>query len=610
MLRTPVITVAFLLVIMSSGMLLTMGANLWLKSRQNLKAYEENFLTIGTVEQKPDSMRMEKVWNAERKDYEIEQSPQYSVIYPVSILQFEGANYINQPEKRSYYASYAPEYRLISDDNLDIWVLIVEFSPVEDCIPDESIKIHVNQVLNGDENLEGAELWFCDHTNENPSMLFHDKNYVAHIALCGYAHGSHMEEGLWDAEYAPIPLVTSQYDENGNLLEDSIEEPQAYYEVVSDFYLTREGKRYFNYARALSLPDRTFPVTGTGATMLLMPFYQGDAYICEGRDISEEEYETGETVCLVSREFAKNNKLSTGDAVHTSLYYTNSRNTASRNFSLNGNQGFDFNILDANGEIPEVFEENTYKIVGIYDVAAGADPGNYQMAGDEMVVPMNSIRNRDSKNILAYGPMTGSTTSFQIPNGSIEAYMEEWEKKGIVDLEITFYDKGYRELKSDMDNMKSMSLLLGGVGISMSISLLAFYTHLFLSRQKQRIAIERCMGVSKKNCKKSLMAGMLIILMLGSFLGCGAGAILAGSISQKDFHQADYDRTYSNIRASDEKMELEERDDTVINFAVFGVCSVFFVFTGTGMMLYHTKKIFCLEPMVFLTDSKKTDFML
>ena len=92
MLRTPVITVAFLLVIMSSGMLLTMGANLWLKSRQNLKAYEENFLTIGTVEQKPDSMRMEKVWNAERKYYEIEQSPQYSVIYPVSILQFECEN--------------------------------------------------------------------------------------------------------------------------------------------------------------------------------------------------------------------------------------------------------------------------------------------------------------------------------------------------------------------------------------------------------------------------------------------------------------------------------------------------------------------------------------
>lgn len=216
--------------------------------------------------------------------------------------------------------------------------------PAEDCIPDESIKIHVNQVLNGDKNLEGAELWLCDHTNENPSMLFHDKNYVAHIALCGYAHGSHMEEGLWDAEYAPVPLVTSQYDENGNLMEDMMEKPQAYYEVVSGFFLTKEGKRYLNYAKALSLPDRTFPVTGTGATMLLMPFYQGEAYICEGRDISEEEYETGEAVCLVSREFAQNNGLSVGDPVHTSLYYTNSRNAASRNYAINGNQGFDFNL--------------------------------------------------------------------------------------------------------------------------------------------------------------------------------------------------------------------------------------------------------------------------
>ena len=173
--------------------------------------------------------------------------------------------------------------------------------------------------------------------------------------------------------------------------------------------------------------------------------------------------------------------------------------------------------------MPAVFEESTYKIVGIYDTVSAEISRNYQMAGDEMIVPMNSIQNRDSCNILAYGPMKGSTTSFQIPNGSIDKFMEEWEKQGITDLDITFYDRGYRELKSGIDQMKSMSILLCSIGLSISIFLLLLFNHLFIAKQKKRIAIERCMGVSKGSCRMSLMTGMLLILLAGSFFGMYSG---------------------------------------------------------------------------------------
>ena len=603
MLRTPVKTFVFLLLIVCSGALLTIGANLWLRSNQNLKEYEASFFTIGTVEQKPDSISQDMEWDAARKDYEIYQSAQYAYVYPVSVLQFEGAEYIRKPEKRSHYASYAPEYQLVCSDNANFMVIIAEFSPVEDCIPDESVQVHVTKILNGDQNLEGNYIWFCDHTNDNPLPLFKDKTYIAELAWIGEIHGGHIENVMRTMEYAPNPLGTSQYTENGEIMEDILKEPLAYYEVVPGFYQSEEGRRYLNYSDGLSLPSKTFPVTGTGATMLLMPFYQGDAYICEGNDISQEEYETGEKVCLVSRTFAQNNALSIGDMVHTALYYTNAKDTASRNYGIDGTQGFSFNFLNADGEVPAVFEESTYKIVGIYDTVSAEISRSYQMAGDEMIVPMNSIQNRDSCNILAYGPMKGSTTSFQIPNGSIDKFMEEWEKQGITDLDITFYDRGYRELKSGIDQMKSMSILLCSIGLSISIFLLLLFNHLFIAKQKKRIAIERCMGVSKGSCRMSLMTGMLLILLAGSFWGCTLGAVFADRISQKDFYQTAYDMTYSNVNVLDVKNEVDEKNDIAASFLVFGMCALFLTVTGTGMMMYNTNRILQMEPMTLLSAS-------
>ena len=202
-----------------------------------------------------------------------------------------------------------------------------------------------------------------------------------------------------------------------------------------------------------------------------MPFYNGDAYITDGRDISDGEYEKGETVCLVSETFAQNNNLAIGDTVNTRLYYTNSRNAASENFGTDGSQAFNFNILNAGGETPKVFEESGYRIVGIYSTAKGAGLSRYGMAGDEMIVPANSIKRKD--NILAYSAMQGNTSSFQIPNGSVESFMEELGKNKIANLEIQFYDKGYSSLKSGIDKMRYMSLLLCAVGILICVSLLA-----------------------------------------------------------------------------------------------------------------------------------------
>lgn len=610
-LRMPIRSASFLLLIAASGMLLTLGTVLWIMNHAIIGSYENTFITIGTVEQKPLSMKTRTIWNAAKKEYDLWQSPVYATMIPTSILYFEGADYIHEPEKRSYYNSYAPEYTLIGSDTINTGLLIGEISPEEDCIPNESVRITINKIFLGDSSLEGTTTWFCNHYTENPKPLEKGKSYALAFQESTWAHGTQYENSL-DAtepmlEYTPFNIQIEQYKADGTLMKDPLayeeENASPYYEVTEGFYDSDIGKRLLNLAKGFNIAFKAQPVTVTNCTNLLMPFYNKDAYISQGRDILETEYEEGEKVCLVSDKFAKNNALIVGSKIRLQLYATNSRCSAGSNYLLNGARSL-YPAVGADGEVYSVFEDNWYTIVGIYTATQGTGHFSYDMGSDEVVVPINSIENPNT-NILDYGPMKGYTTSFQIPNGSIDKFLSSWEKYGTDELEITFYDMGYSQIKSGLENMKQMSLILLVIGLLMVIFLLLFYSHLFISNQKVRTAIERCLGVTKRKAKRSLLFGILLLLFLGSTIGCSVGGFLSRYISANNLNHIYYDTSYSNITDVEMKENvLEAEENTFVVVITVLVSSTGIILLGMAISIYKINQNLKMEPMKLLGEKK------
>ncbi|MBP3475383.1 MAG: hypothetical protein J6K48_03575 [Lachnospiraceae bacterium] len=66
MLRTPLQSVLIIILIMIVTVMLVAGGNLWVTSDRLSRAYEDDFITIGTVTQKPDTVADTEVWDAER----------------------------------------------------------------------------------------------------------------------------------------------------------------------------------------------------------------------------------------------------------------------------------------------------------------------------------------------------------------------------------------------------------------------------------------------------------------------------------------------------------------------------------------------------------------
>lgn len=614
MARTPVRTILFLILMFFAALLLTLGICIWLKGNSTMAQYEDRFMTIGTVRQIPDSFEQALQWDAETKDYEVWKNAQYRSYYTPEDMLFPGAEYIAGPEQRAFYTSYGPEYLMynvsVNPSALSMGSLIAEFSPMEDCTPDETVKIKITKVIGGDQRLEGVVDNFCDHMNPNPMMLYKDKTYAAILHTYLYIHGSMYEELMKSKnevhiglEYIPGSLETGLCLPDGSLPEDTFRDGQEIFEVTDDFYETDAGRRLLNLAQSEGIWRHCQPVTGTNKTCLLMPFYNGQAYICEGRDISEEEYASGSKVCLAPKTFMENNGLSLGDQVKVQLLYTDTRVNAGRRFWLDGSIGFYSGLVDAKGEPLQVFESSEYEVVGIYDVTVSGEDSIFNPGADELIVPMQSVEARDGKNLLACGPMTDATSSFQIPNGSIDAFLKGWAEYGTDKLEITFYDMGYSQLKAGIDNMKKISLCLLVAGLVLTLLLLFFFSHLFITKQAQRTAIERSLGMRAAQCRWSMLSGFALLIFVGAVIGSVAGTRFSGRVSVVNAGQSYYETTYTEgLTNTENEIAVEEAADTQIP-AVFS--TVLIMAAGVGIAWCKMNRSLKREPMQLLSERQE-----
>ncbi len=556
LMRTPVKTLAFLVLLSLAVTFSMLGFQLWAGARDNIERIDKAYMTIGTVEQMANSVGTDRMWDAETKSYTYYSYQGYGGIIPDSVLDFEDAGYIVKPEKRPVYGAYLKGFVMSTDPDwemfYDNWFLIAELQPREDCITDKPVCMDIKRVLCGDLDDFVDEVWFCDHWNETPVQLYADKTYI--MSLQQDYHPD-FEEGYM--LFMPAPGIdTTQRDSNGKLVKDPVTAWESHEddwdEVTEGFYDTPRGKAWLNLVESVEWRKFTVPVIPIQGTKLLMPFYDGDATIIEGRDISREEYQKGDKVCLVPSEFATNNNLDVGDRLRLPLYIADYYSPIQY---FNGGS-----LLNAKGEIYPAFEDSTYTIVGVYQalIKSFNETSAYDLAENTVIIPSASVENSDENNLTGIGPMKGYSTSFEIPNGTIDEYTAAWEKQGIPALDINFFDKGYTKIKAGLDDMMNTASVLLIAGTVITLLILILFCHLFITKQRKRTAIERSLGMSKKGCITSLLTGILVIVIPACVIGSALSYYLTGyaaeQVTAAHIEQA-YDTTYSDWVSADTDAE-------------------------------------------------------
>ena len=304
----------------------------------------------------------------------------------------------------------------------------------------------------------------------------------------------------------------------------------------------------------------------------------------------------------------------------TRLYYTDAGNDVEK-FPIVKL----FTLLDLNGGIPEPFEEKAYTIVGLYDYK----PLSEGIGLDELIVPLHSIRNQ-MENIVAYGAMSEENTSFRIENGTIADFLEISARYGTDNLIFNFYDRGYSVLVQGIQNLKNMSVALLVMGLIAAVILTLQISHIYITKQKRRLAIERLLGITGKRCRHISLTGILLLLILGTIPGVTVGTVLADEISieeegadelaaeenteqmttenistksgeQIDMESEEFNRKYSNLRmAVDKEIDLSMQNQG--SLAVSGIMGCLVILLGMMISGIKVRRVLRGEPLYLMED--------
>ncbi len=554
-LRSPLKSILFLLLAGVSAFLLALGGSLWEINRAMLEEFEELFMTVGTVEQKIDHVEV-RTYRDAQGGHEYTLAKVRGERIPDAVLDFEGAGYILDARQRPNFGALVDQ----KAGSMAYEFTVVEATPIESGRADESFPMRAEKVLSGDEfELKAGDIFYiCDHCLEEARSLEAGTTYIMMLHYIGWVHGSKVEH-IAPEEYVPefYPMnsvASSQYTLEGERVYDAVAEAEEEHDidiVTEDFYETERGKRWLEMTKTRDYLFYTVPVMPVDRTELLMPFYWKDAQISKGRDITEEEYAEGKPVCLIPEKTALLLQKEVGDKLTLPLYCADYSPMQKEAMWVSS-------ILNAEGKAYPVFDEQAYEIVGIFRTASASTNG-YELCNHQVIIPWNAVpENSWADNIAGIGYMTGGNTSFQIPNGTIGDFMAAWEKQGVDGLEIRFYDNGYSHLKNGIESRKLMAVIFLASGCVLAVMILCFFASLFITGQRQRIAVERLLGQTKRQCAVSLLSGFLLLAVLGAGAGSAAGWMATERAVKATERTTEFDTSFSNaVIAQAEPQETE-----------------------------------------------------
>ena len=301
----------------------------------------------------------------------------------------------------------------------------------------------------------------------------------------------------------------------GAMSADQLPIYQEYEGNLEDYLASEEGTLWReNWIPMCERNYESANVLLTDNIYSILAFNDGTASILDGQDFTQEEYETGSEVCIVSSAYAQKNGLSLGDTLTMELYSCDSVLGVSwiqSGFSVSTDM---LNLFEPLKEENKLDLQKEYTIVGIYS-APEFPVSRYAFDCNTILVPKKSIPDSAAYEL----PGNSLLTSAVLDNGTGEAFLEALEAQGYENV-FEVFDMGYSAAAGSLIAVRDNALRLFSIGLAVFLlgSLLFYGT--ILQRLKPVIRSMRNIGVKPKR----ILMELLVVL-----LGSGACAVAVGT---------------------------------------------------------------------------------
>jgi putative ABC transport system permease protein len=190
------------------------------------------------------------------------------------------------------------------------------------------------------------------------------------------------------------------------------------------------------------------------------------------------------------------------------------------------------------------------KIAGIYDDATEEYPTD--QAGEE-----NALTNRrneiistfntiSSKLATDYQGITVSATYYLKNPDMLDKFTQDVKAKGLADTFTVSADTAsYNRIIQPVESMKNISLIFALVVLIFGSLLIMLLCSISIRERKYEIGVLRAMGMKKNKVIAGIWAEMLVIMLICTVIGIGAGSVGAQPVSNMILKQQETTNTTS-----------------------------------------------------------------
>ena len=396
-------------------------------------------------------------------------------------------------------------------------------------------------------------LWSATgRTDLNQVTVSNPSNYVYHL-VPGKTYIMNLGEfgGLDDDIYhRASPIGVTARGSYRTLQPYEVEWTESPYPPIAEYYDgfwdTPMGRYYQQSAQACDLAGNSLTAITTSDLSMIPAWSNGYITLKNGRLFTQEDYDQGNRVCLISQDLLERMDWEIGDTLDLSFYET----AYTLSFSVK-NQFSTFYpyLYDSLEDVSSgmattlprdhVFDENTFTIIGTYD-------GNVYWREEHdsdfqrsmhwlmMLVPESAVQNQPTPKLSPYH------TTLRIEPLMVQKFLAAAQSSGLMEeqeygyqMGLTVDDHGLSKMVAGLESLQQISrltLVLSVVTAGLAVLVLAI-VHLLQSRRQ--VAAMRSLGMRRAPAAMCLLVGILLAGLLGAAAGGAIGGALSARVTQR-----------------------------------------------------------------------------
>lgn len=470
----------------------------------------------------------------------------------------------------------------------------------------ERVRLPIKLIWSASGRTELTSLNVQNPSFDNVYYLEPGKTYIINMGASG-----DLTSDIYHQAYPVQVSARGAYSMNQAVEAERKVNHPAIAEYYEDFWDTDLGMYFRQSAEACYLAGNSLTAITTGNLSMIPSWASGDIYLRNGRLFSEEDYQNGNRVCIISQHLLEVMDWKIGDTVDLSFYETsyilnptikNQFSTfdpflyASKESVVTGN--------DKTLPLKHIFDENTYTIIGTYDgkVCWRDEHESYQfnesMHWLMVLLPKASVQNQPIPKLSQYH------TTISIEPLMIQKFLAAVQSTGLMDeqaygyqLGLTINDHGLSGMVSGLEALQQISrlaLLLSSLTAGLAVLVLVI---LHLMQNRKQIAILRSVGIKKVQVVVFVLVGILIASFLGAVIGGIVGEKLSANVTKHILTTAQEDSMDASFSAMAVAEKLEEGSFQIDTTAKpectwIAVVSIFgsMLMLSVGVVLWESQK--------------------